>query len=306
MTIGDFLRQVFERYELDAWVLGERLLHLAGIWLLAWIGTLLVGRVARRIEQAADDGDDAVVTLREKRGRTLSTLLRNAGRAIIVVLALLTSLNLFFEIGPLLAGAGILGLAISFGAQSLVKDIITGFFLLLEDQFAVGDVVELGGLGGVVEKVTLRVVVLRAVDGAIHIVPNGQITSVTNKTRGWSRAIVDMAVGYGEDVDRVIAIVRDEGERFAQSPDWKAQLDGDRPVEVWGIESLAENAVVVRVVARTQPGSHWNAARELRRRLKIRFDREGIEIPFPQRVMHLRADDPKLAAALAAGPAEKE
>jgi small conductance mechanosensitive channel len=305
VSIGDFLRQVAERYQLDAWALGERLVHLAGIWLVAWIGMVVVGRVARRIERIADDGDPSVVTLREKRGRTLSTLLRNAGRAVIAVLALLTSLNLFFPIGPLLAGAGILGLAISFGAQSLVKDIITGFFLLLEDQFAVGDVVELGGFGGVVEKVTLRVVILRAVDGAIHIVPNGQITSVTNKTRGWSRAIVDLPVGYGEDVDRVLAVVRDEGDQFARTPAWKAQLDGDKPVEVWGIESLGDSGVIVRLVARTQPGSHWNVARELRRRLKLRLDQEGIEIPFPQRVMHLRADDPRLVSALAAG-AEKE
>ncbi|MDQ2670438.1 MAG: mechanosensitive ion channel family protein [Gemmatimonadota bacterium] len=298
MSIGDFFRALFARYQLDGWVVGERLLHLLAIWVLAWLGMLLVGRVARRIERLADDGDDAVVTLREKRGRTLSTLLRNAGRVVIAVMALLLSLNLFIDITALLAGAGIVGLAISFGAQSLVKDVLSGFFMLLEDQFAVGDVVEIAGKGGVVERVTLRVVVLRALDGAVHIVPNGEITTVTNKTRGWSRAVLDMSVGYQEDVDRVIAIVRDEAEQFARAPEWRHQLDGEPPVEVWGIESLADNAVVIRMVARTQPGSHWNVARELRRRLKIRFDREGIEIPFPQRVMHLRADDPRTAAAL--------
>ena len=282
----------------DGWVIGERLLHLLVIWGLAWFGIILVGRIARRIEIAADDGDDSVVTLREKRGRTLSALLRNAGRVIIVAMALLLTLNLFLDIRPLLAGAGILGLAVSFGAQSLVKDVLSGFFMLLEDQFAVGDVVELAGKTGVVERLTMRVVVLRGVDGSVHIVPNGEITTVTNKTRGWSRALLDIGVAYGEDVDRVLAVVRDEGARFAEDPAWRHQLDGDPPVEVWGVESLADSAVVVRLVARTQPGSQWNVSRELRRRIKVRFDAEKIEIPFPQRTLHVRMDDARLAAAL--------
>jgi small conductance mechanosensitive channel len=298
MSPGEFIRGLIARYQLDAWVVGERLLHLLVIWVLAWIGMVLVGRVARRIERLADDGDDSVVTLREKRGRTLSTLLRNAGRVVIALMAVLLSLNLFIDITALIAGAGILGLAISFGAQSLVKDVLAGFFMLLEDQFAVGDVVELAGKSGVVERVTLRVVVLRGVDGSVHVIPNGEITTVTNKTRGWSRAVLDIGVGYGEDVDRVLAVVRDEGTRFADDPSWRHQLDGDVPVEVWGVESLADNAVVLRLVARTQPGSHWNVARELRRRIKIRFDAEGIEIPFPQRVLHLRTDDASASAAL--------
>lgn len=300
MSPGEFIRGLIARYQLDVWVVGERLLHLLGIWLLAWAAMVLVGRVARRIERLADDGDDSVVTLREKRGRTLSTLLKNAGRVVVAVMAVLLSLNLFIDITALIAGAGILGLAISFGAQSLVKDVLAGFFMLLEDQFAVGDVVEMAGKSGVVERVTLRVVVLRGIDGSVHVVPNGEITTVTNKTRGWSRAVLDIGVGYGEDVDRVLAVVRDEGARFAEDAAWRPQLDGENPVEVWGVESLADNAVVVRLVARTQPGSHWNVAREIRRRIKIRFDAEGIEIPFPQRTLHLRADDVRAAAALAA------
>lgn len=300
MSPGEFIRGLIARYQLDVWVVGERLLHLLGIWLLAWAAMVLVGRVARRIERLADDGDDSVVTLREKRGRTLSTLLKNAGRVVVAVMAVLLSLNLFIDITALIAGAGILGLAISFGAQSLVKDVLAGFFMLLEDQFAVGDVVEMAGKSGVVERVTLRVVVLRGIDGSVHVVPNGEITTVTNKTRGWSRAVLDIGVGYGEDVDRVLAVVRDEGARFAEDAAWRPQLDGENPVEVWGVESLADNAVVVRLVARTQPGSHWNVAREIRRRIKIRFDAEGIEIPFPQRTLHFRADDVRAAAALAA------
>ena len=301
MSVGDFFRELTARYQLDGWVAGERLLHLLVIWTLAWMGSVLVGRVARRIELAADDGDDSVVTLREKRGKTLGTLLRNAGRVVIVAMAILLSLNTFIDIKPLLAGAGILGLAVSFGAQSLVKDILSGFFMLLEDQFAVGDVVELAGKSGTVERVTIRVVVLRALDGAVHVIPNGEITTVTNKTRGWSRVVLDVGVAYGEDVDRVLEIVRDEAAVFTASSDFRHQLDGDPPLEVWGVESLGDSSVVVRLVARTQPGSQWNVARELRRRIKNRFDAEGVEIPFPQRTVHMRVDDPRVAAALPRG-----
>jgi small conductance mechanosensitive channel len=228
-----------------------------------------------------DDGDDSVTTLREKRGRTISQLLRSVGRVVIVTIALLLTFNVFINIAPILAGAGILGLAVSFGAQSLVRDIISGFFILLENQFAVGDVVDAGGKSGVVEKMTLRVVVLRDLEGTMHVIPNGEIKVVSNHTRGWARAVVDISVPYTEDVDRIIAVVRDEAAQFSTDPVWGLQLDG--PVEVLGIEELRDNSVVIRSLLKTQPGSQWNVAREFRRRLKTRFDREAIETPFQQR-----------------------
>jgi len=218
-----------------------------------------------------------------------------------VVIALLLTFNLFIDIGPILAGAGILGLAVSFGAQSLVKDVISGFFILFENQFAIGDVIEAAGKSGVVEKMTLRVVVLRDVEGAMHVIPNGEIKVVSNKTRGWSRAVVDVGVAYDVDVDRALAVVRDEAAQFTTDKTWGPQLDG--PVEVLGIESLGDSAVVIRSLIKTQPGSQWNAAREFRRRMKNRLDREGIEIPYPQRRVHVTVDGEASPEAVTAAAA---
>ena len=151
--------------------------------------------LARRIERAVDDGDDSTMTMQEKQGRTVAQLLRSVGRLLIIALALLMTLNQFINIGPILAGAGILGLAVSFGAQSLVKDVINGFFMLVENSISVGDTIEIAGKTGTVERITLRVVRLRDVDGTLHVIPNGQITTVSNQTRGWSRAVVDVDGG---------------------------------------------------------------------------------------------------------------
>jgi len=282
--VGDFFARLAEIFRIDTEVairMGARILL---IWVLAWLAYRVVRLAARRIENAVDDGDDSVTTLRERRGRTISQLLRSVGRVAIFVIALLLTFNLFIDIGPILAGAGILGLAVSFGAQSLVKDVISGFFILSENQFAIGDVIEAGGKSGVVEKMTLRVVVLRDLEGRMHVIPNGEIKVVSNMTRGWSRAVVDVGVAYGEDVDRALAVVRDEASGFSGDKSWISQLDG--AVEVPGIESLGDSSIVIRSLIRTQPGSQWSAAREYRRRIKNRFDREGIEIPFPQRVIH--------------------
>jgi len=237
----------------------------------------LIRLATRRIEGMVDDHDPSITTLREKRGLTIAQLLRTVGGTFVLVVALLLSLNLFIEIGPLLAGAGILGLAVSFGAQSLVKDVITGFFLLLENQFALGDVIEIAGKSGVVEQITLRVVVLRDLEGARHIIPNSEIRTVSNKTAGWGRAVIDIGVGVAEDVDRVLAATQDETARLAQDEEWQPMLDGTP--EVWGVETIGDNRVVVRIVARTQPGAQWGIGRELRRRLKLRFDAEGIRLP---------------------------
>jgi small conductance mechanosensitive channel len=261
---------------------GARIL---GIWLLAWLAYRVVALAARRIEIEVDDGDDSVTTLRERRGQTISQLLRSVGRVVVISIALLLTFNVFIDIGPILAGAGILGLAVSFGAQSLVKDVISGFFILFENQFAIGDVIEVAGKSGLVEKMTLRVVQLRDAEGTMHVVPNGEIKVVSNKTRGWSRAVVDVGVPYEENVDRALEVLRDEAAQFSTDKVWGAQLDG--PLEVPGIESLSDSSVVIRTLIRTQPGSQWNAAREFRRRLKKRLDREGISIPYPQRKVHV-------------------
>lgn len=279
-------------------VVGVKILVL---WVSAFVALALVRIVSDRIVAAADDGDDDRLTYHEKRAQTIAQLLRGVGRVVIFLFTFVLTLNQFVDITPLLGGAGILALAISFGSQSLVKDVISGFFVLMENQFAVGDVIEVAGKTGTVEKMSLRVVMLRDLEGTLHIVPNGQITTVSNRTRGWSRAVVDIGVAYDADVDAVLAILRDEAEQFGGDEGWQSRLDG--MPDVVGVQSLGDNAVTIRVMLRTQPGNQWEAGREFRRRAKIRLDREGIEIPFPQRTVHVRhhgaaPDDPADRAAI--------
>jgi len=288
-TLQESLESIARFLRLDAAELGRKLIEVAFIWLLAWMAFWLVKAIARRIERAVDDGDASTFSEAEQRGHTISQLLRSVGRMVIISLALLSTLNVFVNIGPLLAGAGILGLAVSFGAQSLVKDVISGFFVLMENQFVVGDVIEVAGRSGVVEQMTLRVVMLRDAEGVLHIIPNGQITTVSNKTRRWGRAVVDVGVGYDTDVDRALTVLRDELTRFAADPAWHSRLDGTP--EVLGVEGLQDSAVVIRTLTRTVAGSQWEVAREIRRRFKNRLDQEGIEIPYPQRTLHVRSSE---------------
>jgi small conductance mechanosensitive channel len=280
------MNDILQLLRIDASELFRKTLQILLIWLLIWFGNRVVKLIARRIELAVDDGDDSTLTEAEQRGRTISELLRSVGRIIFLVLGLMLTLNVFIDIGPILAGAGILGLAVSFGAQSLVKDIISGFFFLIESQFAVGDVIEVAGKSGVVERMTLRVVMLRDSHGTLHMVPNGQISVVSNMTRKWSRAVVDVGVAYGTDVDSAIDIFRDEADRFAHDKEWAGLFDG--PPEVVGVDNLGESQITIRTLLKTHPGKQWGVAREFRRRIKNRLDREKIEIPFPQRTMHVR------------------
>ncbi len=166
-------------------------LQAGGIIILAWIGIRLLEVLTRRLEVLVEDEDPTTVSAAEQRAHTLGQLLNSIGGVVITIGAGLTILNLFINIAPLLAGVGVAGLAISFGAQSLVKDVIGGFFILLENQFGVGDIVKINGTGGVVERTTMRVVMLRDVHGGLHVIPNGSITGVSNMTRGWSRAVLD-------------------------------------------------------------------------------------------------------------------
>lgn len=257
--------------------------RLLGIWALAWVGWVLVRVVARRVIAVTNDRDDSTHGAGERRGQTIAHLLRSVGGSVILAGGALLSVGLFIDITPLLGGAAILGLAVSFGAQSLVKDLIAGFFILMENQFALGDVVQAGGKGGVVERMTLRVVHLRDLDGSLHVIPNGEITVVTNQTRGWSRAVIELGVGYGTDLDRALQVFGDEARLLAADPGWRPRIDG--APEVSGVIALGESSVVIRTLIRTRPGQQWDVSREFRRRIKGRLDREGIEIPFPQRVV---------------------
>ena len=287
------LDAIAEFFRLPPGELPRTLMRVGVIWLIAWLVMRVIHLVARRIVAAVDDGDDSTLTVAEKRGQTIAQLLRSVGRVVVLGLTALLTLDVFFDIGPLLAGAGILGLAVSFGAQSLVKDVIGGFFILLENQFVVGDVVEAAGKSGTVERMTLRVVMLRDLRGVLHIIPNGQIAAVSNFTRSWSRAVVEVSVAYSTNVDHAIAVLQDEAGRFVADAVWQARLEG--APDVLGVEQLGENGVTIRALLRTVPGAQWEVGREFRRRIKNRLDREGIEMSYPQRVVHLRQ---------AAGPTE--
>ncbi len=295
----EWIRRIADLLQVDAAALTHVLLQILLIWVLCYLGNRVVGLVARRIESSVDDGNEDTLTEREQRGHTISQLLRSVGRVVFLILGILLSLNAFIDIGPVLAGAGILGLAFSFGAQSLVKDVISGFFYLVEGQFVVGDVIEAAGKAGVVERMTLRMVMLRDGNGTVHMIPNGQITTVSNMTRKWSRAVIDVGIGYGSDLDRALSVFRDEAARFVADPGWQRKFDGEP--EIAGVHGLNESAVTIRTLLRTHPGQQWAVEREFRRRIKNRLDREGIEIPFPQRTVHVRAAAEPPAAQPAGG-----
>jgi small conductance mechanosensitive channel len=250
--------------------------------------------LTNRLRHIADDADPTTLSAAEQRAHTLAGIAHNIGAVLIWLGAALMILDQFIAIGPLLAGVGVVGLAVSFGAQSLVKDVISGFFVLLENQFAVGDVVEIDGTAGKVEHMTLRVVMLRDLSGVLHIIPNGSITKVSNMTRGFSRTVVDVSVPYGEPTDRVLRLLRDLAAELAADPAWRDACS--EPPQVLGIEALADSAVTIRVVFATTAGRQWDVGREFRRRVKNRFDAEGIAIPFPQRTVHLGATDDLLDA----------
>jgi moderate conductance mechanosensitive channel len=254
------------------------------IVILALLAVRGIHAFTRRLERDVDEADLVRKRLREQRSRTLASLLNNVGVIVIALVAVLTILNNFMEIGPLLASIGILGLAVSFGAQSLMKDLISGTFMLAEGQVAVGDVVKVRDTAGLVEKITLRTLVLRDVHGVVHVIPNGTVDTLSNLTKSWSRAVLEIGVAYKEDVDRVMEVMLDEAMVMFQDPDWAPVLV-EEPV-VPGVERFDDSAVTIRIMFKTLPLKQWEVGREYRRRIKKRFDAEGIEIPFPHRTMY--------------------
>jgi len=209
---------------------------------------------------------------------------------VFVIAVFMIVAELGFNLAPLLTVSGILGVALGFGSQALVKDFLSGLFMIFEDQYGVGDVVDLGEANGVVEAVGLRITRLRAVDGTVWYVRNGEIVRVGNMSYGWSRAVLDVAVAYGEDTSRVRRLLTEISHELAEDEAW-GELILEEP-EVWGVESLSVDGVVVRVVLKTRPLEQWKVAREMRERIKRRFDAEGIEIPFAQRTVWIRGEGP--------------
>ncbi len=248
---------------------------------LSFFFVYLTKFLSNRIYEIMIDKDDtSELTETEARARTLINVANNVIRIIVITMAgfsILSELNV--NIAPLLTGAGIIGLAIGFGAQSLVKDFFSGFFILMENQFAVGDVIKIGELAGLVEKVTLRTTVLRDLSGTVHTIPNGNISTVSNLTNLWSRAVLDISVAYKENVDDVIAELKKISAEIFADDQWKNLLI-EEP-NVLGVDALGNSGVTIKLLAKTKPIKQWDVMRELNRRIKNRFDELGIEIPFP-------------------------
>ena len=216
---------------------------------------------------------------RAGRLRTLLPLLRTTLLVVIVVIVGLMALSeVGVNIAPLLAGAGVVGIAVGFGSQKLVQDLITGLFLLLENAMQVGDIVTLGGLSGTVEALSIRTIRLRALDGSVHIIPFSAVTTVTNQTRDYGYAVLDFNIGLNEEPDRVAAVVRDVAATMRAEPRWASSVL--ETLEVMGVDRFVDEAYVLRVRLKTQPASRWSVGRELNRRVKIRFDALAIESPM--------------------------
>lgn len=257
--------------------------RIAGILLGAWIVIGLAQRGVRamrlRIASRMDDREAA------QRAETLGRVIRNLIAVVVWLIAGMLVLSEFgVSLAPILGAAGVAGLAIGFGAQSLVKDFFTGFFLLLENQIRQGDAVTIADHSGTVEAVTLRYVQLRDYDGHVHFVPNGMITSVVNKSRGFAHAVVNVGVSYSADLDQTMDVMRAVGAALRQDSAFADKVLGD--LDMAGVEDLGDSAVVIRARLRTTPGDQWGIRREYLRRLKKALDQAGIEIPFPQVVMH--------------------
>ena len=233
----------------------------------------------------------------EKRVGTLMSILSSFIRVIILVMIVMLILrNLGIDIAPLLAGAGIAGLAVGFGAQELVRDFISGFFILLENQVREGDVAIVNGTQGIVEEVGLRTLVLRDVSGVVHIFQNGKIDTLSNMTREWSAMVFDIGVAYKEDTDQVAEVMKAVADELIADPQYAANIL--EPLEVMGVNDFGDSAVVIRARLKTKPRQQWALGREYRRRLKKAFDARDIEIPFPHTTIYWGAQADHLQVSL--------
>ncbi len=280
----DYLDSLAQLLRISDW--GGVLVTSLRILAIAIVAALLM-RVLRhgirlfreRITHGLHDPDDI------KRAHTLGRVFHYLA---VVVVSLVAGAEILNELGisltPVLGAAGVIGLAVGFGAQSLVKDYVTGFFILLENQVRQGDVAEVAGKSGVVEEVTLRHIQLRDYEGNVHFVPNGLITTVTNMGRGYAHAVVDVSVGYREDVDRALAVMRDTATQLCGDAAFGKKIVGTP--EIVGVERWADSAIVLRCRFKVLPLEQWNVRREFLRRLKQRFDAEGIQIPYPHLIVY--------------------
>jgi moderate conductance mechanosensitive channel len=236
----------------------------------------------------AGERTEVVAGATRKRVTTLTGLLRTLAFVTVWAMVVVICLDqLGLDVTPILAGAGIVGLAVGFGAQNLVRDVISGFFLVLENQVRVGDVAVVNGTGGLVESITFRTIVLRDLAGVVHVIPNGTITTLANMTKGWSGYVIDVGVAYREDTDHVVEVMTEVAEDLRKDPRFAPLIL--EPLEVFGVDDFKESEVTIKARFKTVPIQQWTVGREYRRRLKKAFDARGIEIPFPHRSLYVGA-----------------
>lgn len=264
------------------WILGSGS-KIVLILIVAYISHLLIVKLVERSIRkviASKDGESKIAE--KRREETLIKIFHGTIHVILIIVVLLMILSEFgVDIGPLIAGAGVVGIAVGFGGQYLIKDLISGFFMILENQLRVGDVVEVAGVSGTVEDITLRKVVVRDIDGSVHHVPNGEIKLVSNKTRIFSKINLSIGIGYESDLNKVEKIINKIGEEVAKEYEDKIKVAPG----FLRIDELADSAVIIKVVGETTPGDHWEIAGELRKRILEKFRKEGIDIPYPQLVI---------------------
>jgi small conductance mechanosensitive channel len=241
--------------------------------------------ITRIVRKAVTTDPNLSEAEEERREDTLIAIMTGTIKIVTVIFIALMILSEFgIDIGPLIAGAGVIGLAFGFGGQYIVKDIITGLFIILENQYRVGDVVKIAGIAGLVEDISLRVTILRDLDGTVHHIPHGDVTTVSNMAKGFARVNMNIGISYNADVDKVKEIINRVGNELAEDPEFKEKII-DTPKYV-RIDSFDDSSVSLKILGETKPLAQWEIAGELRIRLKRAFDKEGIEIPFPQMVIH--------------------
>jgi small-conductance mechanosensitive channel len=298
----DLLLKFIEQVDWERFVLSSLRLLLALIllWLVVRVVRILLRRMEQRLIALAETRGE-VPAEAKKRAETLARLLRQAVVILVWVVGILVALReVGLEIGPILASVGVAGLAVGFGAQNLVRDVISGFFLILENQVRVGDVAIVNGTGGLVEQMNFRTIVLRDLQGTVHVFPNGSINTLSNMTLVWSAFVFDIGVAYKEDVDRVIPIMRRVGQEMRADEYFGPAILED--IEIFGVDEFADSAVVIKGRIKTLPIRQWEVGREYRRRIKQAFDQEGVEIPFPHRTLYF-GEQPESPLAKLAGAA---
>ena len=302
--ILDYMREQGVQLWEDVLVAAVRIGVIVALGWLAILGNRrLTPRLVFRFTRAAKDAvdrDEAV----KKRADTVSSVMIGTVNILIVLVVIFTSLtDAGVPVGPVIAGFGIAGIAVGFGAQHLVKDLITGILIIAENQYRQGDVVQIAGVAGLVESVNLRRTVLRDLEGRVHVIPHGQVDTTTNYTKYWSRMLLDVGVAYKEDADHVISVLDDIGQELANDPYFGLMIID--PPKVLRINSFDDSAIIFRMLGVCKPIKQWDVAGEMRKRIIKRFVEERIEIPFPHRTVYWGVDQPKLPwdkSANGAGP----